>query len=121
MPRIPVLLLSALLAGCAGAYDPGPPSLLGVMAPAGVCGVYPPGSPAWQNCISVGPPGPLPGQGSGDPNPAGFQPGPMQMPGMPIIPPPSMPSAINCHTTTSHTVDPNADSTTITSNSTCRG
>ncbi len=127
MHRFPALALLATLAGCAGNFDPGPTSPLGVLAPGGVCGVYPPGSAAWQTCMAVGPSGPAPGQSApGFPSQAGFPLDPMASPsfsppGMPQMPGPLMPSIVDCKTISSRTVDPNADSSTTTTDGSCHG
>jgi hypothetical protein len=118
-------LLSAL-SGCVAPAGYDPAISVGVYQPpppAGICGVYPYGSADYSTCMSVNYPNV--GQDSGtaaaaiatfDPSPApSFTPPMNTAVPAPIVPP----TGTKCQSTTTRTDDPNADSSTTTTNTTC--
>jgi hypothetical protein len=125
MRLVAAALLSAL-SGCvapAGYYPAISAAVYQPPPPAGVCGVYPYGSADYSTCMSVNYPNV--GQDSGTPAAAiatfAPSPAPSFTPPMntaapePIVPP----AGTKCQSTTIRTDDPNADSSTTTTNTTC--
>jgi hypothetical protein len=127
-PRSMSLAAAALLSALGGCVAPGGyyPAISASAAvyqpppPAGICGVYPYGSADYSTCMSVNYPNV--GQDSGTPA-ATFSPSPAPSftPPMntaapaPIVPP----AGTKCQSTTTRTEDPNADSSTTTTSTTC--
>lgn len=118
--------LLSVLSGCvapAGYYPAVSAAVEQPPPPAGICGVYPYGSADYSTCMSVNYPNV--GQGSGTPAAAiatfAPSPAPSFTPPMntaapaPIVPP----AGTKCQSTTTRTDDPNADSSTTTTNTIC--